>query len=119
MFSHPVSVRSTNPPHSARILSPMSRYGTAAEAAKTLGVSLSQFNGIRANLTYELDAVTQAVRPLDPGRRGDRAYLRCVHLVAPAVAGHKLPGCAWEFNLPRLRELRERGWQGADAATKE
>lgn len=92
--------------------------GTAQEAADLLELSLSQFNEQRLAATYEYDPVTQELTPLPskeelPEGTSLREYMRDRHLVAPTLAGHRRPGGSWEFNLTRLRRLRQNGWPGA------
>lgn len=92
--------------------------GTAQEAADLLDLSLSQFNEQRLAATYEYDPATQELAPLPSKEELSegtslRDYMRGRHLVAPTLAGQRRPGGSWEFNLTRLRELREGGWPGA------
>lgn len=92
--------------------------GTAQEAADLLDLSLSQFNEQRLAATYEYDPVTQELAPLPPKDElpegmSLRDYMRGRHLVAPALAGQRRPGGSWEFNLTRLRDIRERGLPAA------
>ena len=92
--------------------------GTAQEAADLLDLSLSQFNEQRLAATYEYDPTNQELAPLPskeelPEGTNLREYMDGRHLVAPTLAGKRRPGGSWEFNLTRLRELREGGWPGA------
>lgn len=94
------------------------KIGTATEAAKLLGLSLSQYNEQRLAATYEYDPRTQQLLPLPPRDElpeGQtlREYMEGRHLVAPTLAGQRRPGGSWEFNLTRLQGLRENGWPGA------
>lgn len=94
------------------------RIGPAEEAAEVMGLSLSQFNEQRLAATYEYDPVSGSLSPLPaqddlPEEHTLRQYMRGRHLCAPTLAGQRRPGGSWEFNLTRLRALREHGWPGA------
>jgi len=92
--------------------------GTAREAAELLGLSLSQFNARRRAVTREYDPATGETFALPskddlPEDTSLREYLRDRHLVAPTLAGNRMPRGSWEFNLTVLQEYREQGWPGA------
>lgn len=65
----------------------MPEIGTAKEAAKVLGVSLSQFNRMRLLDTYVWKPQARARQKIDPERDDLRDHMSDKHLVAPAYAG--------------------------------
>lgn len=89
---------------------PESRYGGAEEAAAILGRGVSQFNQMRRRNTYVLEPRTGSLRRLEETSRADA---RDLHLVAPSFAGQRLPGGSWEYDLERLRSIREGHYRAA------
>lgn len=86
--------------------------GGATQAAKVLGVSISQFNSMRLLDTYIYDPV-HGMTKVDPHRAELRQYLADKHLMAPTFAGHRHAGGRWTYNLEKLREYRCDGWGNA------
>jgi len=89
---------------------PDQRYGGAADAAEILGRGVSQFNEMRRRNTYVLEPRTGSLRRLEESSRADA---RNLHLVAPSFAGQRLPGGSWEYDLERLRSIREGDYRAA------
>lgn len=89
---------------------PNGRYGTAEQAAAIVGRSVSQLNEMRRRNTYVLDPRTGSLRRLENSSRADA---RNLHLVAPSFAGQRLPGGSWEYDLERLRSIREHDYRAA------
>jgi hypothetical protein len=89
-------------------------FGGAREAARILGMTVSSFNRLRLRVTQIYDPVLGSVSPIDNGVEDLRGYTQEHHLVAPTLAGLKLPGRPWTFRLDLLRRYRDRGWPGAE-----
>lgn len=92
----------------------MCEFGGASQAARTLGMSVSAFNRVRLRVTYVYDPSSRTVAPLDPERDDLRAFVETKHLVAPSLAGTRLPGRPWTFRLDLLRHYQQNGWPGAE-----
>lgn len=90
------------------------KFGGATDAARLLGVSLSSFNAMRAAETFIYEPTTQQLTKLTSEHLSNRGFLSRHHLVAPTLAGTKRPGGRWEFNLERLRHIRENGFPGVE-----
>lgn len=83
----------------------MSRPGTATDAARIFGLSLSAFSAQRTHSTYVLDVVEGTLSPAGL-RQANRATLAGLHLVAPVVHGQIRPGARWEYDLEAIRSAR-------------
>ena len=92
----------------------MAEYGGARKAARTLGLSESAFNRTRLRATYIYDPISRDLTPVDPDQKDLRSFLEGRHLVAPSLAGARLPGRPWTFRLDLLQKYREFGWPGAE-----
>lgn len=92
----------------------MGDFGGARDAARILGMTISSFNRVRLRVTYVYDPVSGEVSSLDLSRNDLRTFTEAKHLVAPTLAGTKLPGRPWTFRLDLLRQYQELGWPGAE-----
>lgn len=88
---------------------------TAKEAAEVLGLSLSQFNERRRHDTWIYNVQDQTLgERVDPGLSRYRQKVKSLHLVTPTLAGRKPAGGRWEYNLEKLRRLRDQPWPGSE-----
>jgi hypothetical protein len=80
-------------------------YGNAIDAAAVLDRSISQFNEVRRRNTFVFNPATGRLERLS-GDNYKAVPIRDMHLVAPSLAGQRLPGGVWEYDLERLRRIR-------------
>lgn len=80
-------------------------YGNAIDAAAVLDRSISQFNEVRRRSTFVFNPSKGRLERLG-GDHNKAVPIRDLHLVAPSLAGQRLPGGVWEYDLERLRRIR-------------
>lgn len=95
----------------------MPRLGSAKQAARLFGLSLSAFNHQRARATYLVCLPDGRLEPVAPGTL-TRAALSSLHLVAPDYSGEKRPGARWEFNLTAISRGRGRDLEIGDSPAR-